>query len=213
MLPSSTQLQERPCCSYGSDIQIASMRCVFCGGPFCYPTAYDRVTASLTASSSSSSFRWLSSYYSLQADANKRKRGEPPAFYTHKDCQRFLEQQLEMSLSHSHVWPSVRQYKGPKDGMPDGLPPSSYLGIAELVQPHARSSTTILSQNFTAEYSWMLQSPLVCTRNAARVLSIWQPKLDLRPRSLAMRMASLMTTSNRSFRVRVMLSCRISGLP
>jgi hypothetical protein len=92
--------------------------------------------------------------------------------------------------------------------MPDGLPASSYLGIADLVQPDTHSSTTMMSSNFRSEHSWMLQSPLVCTKNGARVLTIWQPKLDLRPRSLVMRMASLMVTSNISFRVRRMLSCK-----
>lgn len=53
--------------------------------------------------------------------------------------------------------------------MPDSLRPESYLGIADVLDSAGpRSSATMLSATFTSADSWMLHSPLVCTKNAAR---------------------------------------------
>lgn len=40
-----------------------------------------------------------------------------------------------------------------------------------------RTSCTVLSAGFRDKDAWMLHSPLACTKNATRVLSIWSPKL------------------------------------
>lgn len=172
-------------------VQAAGMRCVFCGGPFRCPTHYDRVASCLTGPPAA--FNWLRCWRRMSADADKRKRGEPPAFYAHKDCIHLLERKLDITPKHSQVWQYVSEHMTNQDSIPDSLPDSSYLGLSERLQPFGtRSSTSILSPSFKAADSWMLHSPLVCTKNAARLLTIWQPKLDSSQRSLMHRLSSLM---------------------
>lgn len=91
---SSPQQQQQ---KYGNGVQVGSMACVLCGGPFRVPTPFDRVSACLTGPSSS--FKWLTYYYSMPAEAEKRTRGEPPAFFCHKDCRKLLQYKLYMMVS------------------------------------------------------------------------------------------------------------------
>lgn len=124
--------------------------------------------------------RWLQDWYSLAGLADKRRRGEPPRLYTHKDCYKLLLRKLEIQAQHSHIWEVVKEHTAAADGIPDCLPHRAYLGIADVLDPAgSRSSLTMLSSHFKASDAWMLQSPLVCTRNASRVLTIWSPKLGV----------------------------------
>jgi hypothetical protein len=132
-----------------------------------------------------------------------RKRGEPPAFFCHKDCCKLLYYKLNMQPQHEHIWPHVKEQTSAADSIPDSLAPASYLGVAEMLEAaSSRSSTTMLSAAFTPDDSWMLHSPLVCTKNASRILTIWQPKLDKRPCSLVQRLSNLLLGPTKSFRVR-----------
>lgn len=176
-------------------------RCVLCGAPFRNPTNFDRVTACLAAPSSS--FRWLTQWYSLPAPSDhQRKRGEPPAFFCHKDCCTLMYYKLNMQPQHELIWPHVRQQMSAADSIPDSLAPASYLGVAEMLDVANSRSPTMLSAAFTPDDSWMLHSPLVCTKNASRILTIWQPKLDMRPPSLVQRLSNLLLSPTKSFRVR-----------
>lgn len=180
------------------------MRCVVCGGPFRQPTACDRVSAGLSGASPSS-FKWLGSWNVIPANANTRKRGETPAFYTHCDCKRLLQLKLNTTIEHSHIWPIVKQ--GGSNSVPDGLPASSYGGIAAVLEPYGnRSSTTILSPAFKQTDSWMLHSPLVCTRNAERVLTIWEDKLCSGERTLVRRLSSMLLRATKTNRDQVTAS-------
>lgn len=130
----------------------------------------------------------------MPANQEKRKRGEPPAFYAHKDCWKLLQRKLGVQPQHSNIWPHVQTHTSNKDSMPDCLPESSYLGISSLLEQHGghRAATTMLSSSFKAADSWMLHSPLVCTKNASRLLTVWQPKLDNTQHSLSKHLSSLL---------------------
>lgn len=180
------------------------MRCVLCGGPFRPPTAADRLTASLTEPSAS--FRWLCQWQALPALADKRRRGEPPAFFCHKACCALLTDKLRIQPQHSHIWPFVKQQMAVGDSMPDAMTPVSYLGMANVLDAAGWTHTaaTMLSPNFTASDRWMLHSPLACTSNASRILKIWQPKLDRRQLSLTQQMSLLLLSPSSAFKVRVL---------
>lgn len=186
-------------------IQVAGMSCVLCGGPFRPPTAADRLTSSLTEPSAS--FRWLCQWQALPAAAaDKRRRGEPTAFFCHKACCALLTHKLRIQPQHSHIWPFVKQQMAVGDSMPDAMTPVSYLGMANVLDAAGWTHTaaTMLSPNFAASDRWMLHSPLACTSNASRILKIWQPKLDRRPLSLAQQMSLLLLSPSAAFKVRVL---------
>lgn len=144
------------------------------------------------------SCRWLHDWRSLPGAADKRRRGEAPALYTHKECHMLLQQKLNIPVLHSNIWPIVEDRTVAADGIPDGLPPSSYGGIADVLDTAAsRSSATTLSPSFKIDKSWMLYSPLVCTKQASRILAIWTTKLGAgpQPRSIVQHLNSLLLNS------------------
>jgi hypothetical protein len=109
-----------------------------------------------------------------------------------------LLQKLNIPVLHSNIWPIVKDRTAAADGIPDGLPPSSYGGIADVLDTAAsRSSTTTLSPSFKVDNSWMLHSPLVCTKQASRILAIWTTKLGAgpQPRSFVQHLNSLLLNS------------------
>jgi hypothetical protein len=109
-----------------------------------------------------------------------------------------------MHPQHEQIWPYVKEQMSAADSMPDSLNPASYLGVADMLETANNcSSTTMLSAAFTPDDSWMLHSPLVCTKNASRILTIWQPKLDSRswPCSLVQRLSKLLLSPTQQFRV------------
>jgi len=198
---SSVQQQQQQ-----KSIQVSATRCVLCGGPFRCPTPYDRVASCL--SGPPASFRWLTVWCSMPANQEKRKRGEPPAFYAHKDCWKLLQRKLGVQPQHSIIWPHVQTHAC-KDSMPDGLPESSYLGIASLLEPFGhRAATTMLSSSFKAADSWMLHSPLMCTKNASRLLTIWHV-LDSKQHNLSRHLSSLLLQHSTSGKVSSLPSVRL----
>lgn len=110
-----------------------------------------------------------------------------------------LQQKLDIRALHCHIWPIVKDCSTAADGIPDSLPASKYGGIAAVLDPAgSRSSNTTLSPHFKIEDSWMLHSPLVCTKQASRILSIWAPKLSAagtHPRGLVQQLNSLLLNS------------------
>jgi hypothetical protein len=115
---------------------------------------------------------------------------------------KLVQQKLNIQPQHCQIWPFIQGSTKPTDSMPDCLPSTAYLGIEDLLAPHgSHTSATMLSPTFNTGAAWMLHSPCVCTQNARRILTIWQPKLDSPGHHLAQRLATLALQSSRSCKV------------
>lgn len=123
------------------DVQVAGMRCVLCGGPFRGPTAQDQALFHLIGAPKC--FRWLSSWKALWADPDLRKRGQPAAFWCHRDCCLLVQQQLGIPrLRFDHIWPCIKEHIAPCDMIPDGLPAER---CAEQAASHRSHADFLLS--------------------------------------------------------------------
>lgn len=152
-------------------LQVISMRCVLCGGPFNTPT-HEHASTGLTGPTAA--YKWLGCWCRLPSIPEKRKRGEPAAFYAHLDCLKLLQNKLGTLPEHRVIWACIKETQTDKAAsIPDTLPAGFYLGLADLLQsfvPGTRSSSG--SNSCAAANSWMLHSPLRCSQNASRSVNV-----------------------------------------